>query len=799
MRNKKTYIILLMLLVITFLNINDDLKADTTKEAGFNFKVNLLGGTTTDEFSNIFNYEDGYLVVGLFSSGGDLPSSLTGSQNLVAIKYDKSLNPIGYKLLASDVGMLHTSFLDKDGNLLVSAWIKGEEFINKYDKNGNLLFSYNQKGTNWKENKIIGLKDGSYLILSNEFGSPNGSRIRKISDDGKDIWEYQIGYKKGDDNKYYDAKELPDGSIIVAGSTKGGSEIISHPNTDLTYRVPVVFKLDKDGNRVWDYTIEPNNEKHHMDYHQVEIKNDKIYFFVAKDTFTNCEVYVFDFNGNLLNSKNIGYTEQIKDIEQTSDGGFLLTGYNYSDDKAVLGKYDKEGNLEWQSTKLGKGAIQTNDSIVTSDGYYISVGGAYPKGLSMPTTGNGSEEALILKNDYVPILKSDSELILHVNDNKKDDELLKLFNVSAIDKEEGDLTSSIIVDQSKVDYNTPGEYDVVFNVKDSSNIIDNTGKKELNEVNKVVKLKIINDKPIISADSEEYSPLGKTISDDELKTLFNVKASDYEDGDLYSSVVVDSSSVDFNKEGDYNVTFTVTDSLGEVSTITVILHITNEKPVINADDKHQGHINEVLSDDDLLKLFNVSASDLEDGDLTSKVTIDSSAVDFNTEGTYEIVLTVTDSDGNKVEKKVNIEIVADMNPELISDDYKDIEEGTPFSDSELKQLFNVSASDYEDGDLTSNVVVDQSGVDYNTPGEYEIKFYIIDSYGNKVEKIVTLKITKANKPITPDKPTDSGKSNNNSESNSKKKKLIQSGKNSKLIIVVTIVIMLLLIGKNKKK
>lgn len=81
----------------------------------------------------------------------------------------------------------------------------------------------------------------------------------------------------------------------------------------------------------------------------------------------------------------------------------------------------------------------------------------------------------------------------------------------------------------------------------------------------------------------------------------------------------------------------------------------NEKPVLEG----TKDISITLGDSvDLLD--GVSASDVEDGDLTSNIFVDDTKVDYSKTGVNEVTYTVTDSDGNTATKTINLTIEHDL-------------------------------------------------------------------------------------------------------------------------------------------
>jgi hypothetical protein len=93
---------------------------------------------------------------------------------------------------------------------------------------------------------------------------------------------------------------------------------------------------------------------------------------------------------NILWEKSLGGTgdDFFSSIQQTSDGGYIVGGYTYSNDGDVTGlhgvsadywivKLDANGNVEWQKTLGGTGLDLGGYVQQTNDGGYIVAGGSY--------------------------------------------------------------------------------------------------------------------------------------------------------------------------------------------------------------------------------------------------------------------------------------------------------------------------------------------------------------------------------------------------------------------------------------
>ena len=232
-----------------------------------------------------------------------------------------------------------------------------------------------------------------------------------------------------------------------------------------------------------------------------------------------------------------------------------------------------------------------------------------------------------------------------------------------------------------------------------------------------------NEKPVINGVSDKTIRVGESFDPRE-----GVSASDKEDGDLTSKIQI-SGSVDTTKEGKYTLTYSVVDS--DNNKTTAVRNITvasDEKPVINGVSDKTIRVGESFDPRE-----GVSASDKEDGDLTSKIQI-SGSVDTTKEGKYTLTYSVVDSDNNKTTAVRNITVASDEKPVINGVSDKTIRVGESFDPRE-----GVSASDKEDGDLTSKIQISGS-VDTTKEGKYTLTYSVVDSDNNKVSKSAVITV-----------------------------------------------------------
>ncbi|MDR4173897.1 immunoglobulin-like domain-containing protein [Bacillus nitratireducens] len=361
------------------------------------------------------------------------------------------------------------------------------------------------------------------------------------------------------------------------------------------------------------------------------------------------------------------------------------------------------------ATSMIAGASNTNAQTTDS----LKVNG--------PIQATAEDKKENLPENQAPVLTGIYDSTIHVGDT-----FIPMLAVSAFDPEDGDITSKVTVG-GKVDTFKPGTYELTYTVTDS---------KGLNvTVKRTVTVKE-NMKPTLTV------PLRATINvGDKFDPMAGVSASDPEDGDITSKVTVDG-KVDTSKAGTYELTYTVTNSKGlnvtEKQTVTVKEKegTKNEAPVLTVPNFTTLHVGDTFD-----PMLGVSAFDLEDGDITSKVSnAGADEVDTSKPGKYFIVYGVTDSQGEytytvRIVYVVDNEETPDMEPKLTVPVGATINVGDSFD-----PMAGVSAIDLEDGDITSKVTVDGKA-DTSKTGTYVLIYAVTDSKGHKVtaKQTVTVK------------------------------------------------------------
>ncbi|MGL6059048.1 MAG: glycosyl hydrolase family 18 protein, partial [Culicoidibacterales bacterium] len=150
-----------------------------------------------------------------------------------------------------------------------------------------------------------------------------------------------------------------------------------------------------------------------------------------------------------------------------------------------------------------------------------------------------------------------------------------LAGVKAMDKEDGDLTSQIVVSGS-VDSAVVGAYTVTYSATDSQGLTT-TVSRVINVEAEVTPEPEVNTAPVFTGVANTTIQVGQAFD-----ALAGVKATDKEDGDLTSQIQV-AGSVDANVEGTYTLTYTVTDSQELTTTATRVITVQAQTTEDNLD------------------------------------------------------------------------------------------------------------------------------------------------------------------------------------------------------------------------
>ncbi|MCU4768258.1 immunoglobulin-like domain-containing protein [Bacillus toyonensis] len=387
-----------------------------------------------------------------------------------------------------------------------------------------------------------------------------------------------------------------------------------------------------------------------------------------------------------------------------------MAGVSAIDEKDgdITSKIKVEGNVDTSKP----GTYEVTYSVTNSKGLTI----VRKQPVKVKETEGTKNEA--------PVLTVPFSTTLHVGE-----EFDPMAGVSATDKEDGNLTNKVKYTGS-VDTSKPGKYIVEYWVVDSKGVNATATRSVIVKENE----EIPDMEPKLTAPTKTTINVG-----DKFDPMAGVSATDKEDGDITSKVTVNG-SVDTSKPGTYELTYTVLDSKGHKvttkQTVTVKQKVEpkDDVPVLTVPAEATINIGDKFN-----PMAGVSATDKEDGDITSKVTVDGS-VDTSKPGTYQLTYTVSDSNGHTVTAKQTVTVKQKVESKDEVPVLTVPAEATINIEDKFDPMSGVSATDKEDGDITSKVTVDGS-VNASKPGTYELTYTVLDSKGHTViaKQTVTVK------------------------------------------------------------
>ncbi len=267
--------------------------------------------------------------------------------------------------------------------------------------------------------------------------------------------------------------------------------------------------------------------------------------------------------------------------------------------------YDEHGNGFYKiHTDYG---LDENQNILNSA--YYTFENSY---------GYIEESNLYVQNNQPEITASNIQIKL--DDTASEVTSTIISNAVAIDYEDGNLTSDIGYDDSQVDYNNKGIYPLIYTVKDKSNF----------NVTKEVTLEVLDPEAPIIKFTEVSIPQYTSFDPNTGVEVIDANMDELSD-------ITYTGTVDTNKVGEYTLTYSVTNKFGLTTTADRIIKvIANESPIINATNKT------ITQFDSIDLLSGVTATDKEDGDLTSSITYEG-IVNTNEVGDYSVTYKVKDS------------------------------------------------------------------------------------------------------------------------------------------------------------
>ncbi|MGL5244809.1 MAG: immunoglobulin-like domain-containing protein, partial [Sarcina sp.] len=331
---------------------------------------------------------------------------------------------------------------------------------------------------------------------------------------------------------------------------------------------------------------------------------------------------------------------------------------------------------------------------------------------------DGNKKSIVRQ---ITVRSNDGPIITGVDDTiiKIGDSFNFLDNISATDKEDGNITSDIKV-VGIVQNENIGEYDLTYSVEDSD------GNKVIEKRTVIVRS---NEKPQLTGNENTTIKVG-----DSFEPMIGIVAMDNEDGILTSAVKV-KGDVDTSKEGVYDLLYSIIDKDRNETVVTRRINVrSNTIPELTGVDNI-----EIDYKKEFNALEGVIARDNEDGDLTNLIVMEGK-IDSNMPGTYQLSYKVQDNDGNEKRVIREVKVKEDTRPNFNEVHNLVIKQG-----DHLDLMEGIVATDVKGNDIRKNITI-KGIVDTEVSGTYNIIYSVFDNEGNKRSITREITVEKDNSP-----------------------------------------------------
>jgi hypothetical protein len=324
--------------------------------------------------------DGGYIVVGATCSFGSIGEDVwlikTDSQG--QLEWEKFYGGIGRDFgsdvkITSDGGYIITGSTGSYGNGKQDVWLI------KTDENGEMLWDKTFGGVEWDHgNELLITSDGGYLIIadSEHTGGPSGKAwLIKTDSAGNKLWDKifgPVGHNSGNSIDF-----TSDGGIIIIGSSYVPGETDSYDAW--------LIKTDIDGNKLWDKKFEGTDFGS-----DIQETSDGGFIIIGTLNYEHPISKIWlaktDSNGDIIWDKIIDkFAEDQRgmSVRQTSDGGFIIVGESLLDNPygfcPIIFKTNNAGDEEWNHFLKEFGNDVLFSVEITDDEGYIFTGYTHSK------------------------------------------------------------------------------------------------------------------------------------------------------------------------------------------------------------------------------------------------------------------------------------------------------------------------------------------------------------------------------------------------------------------------------------
>ena len=365
-----------------------------------------FGGTDSDGGASVQQTTDGgYIITGSKNSFGNdttdvylIKTDGSGVEQW-SKTYGGSNDDAGYSVQqTTDGGYIITGSTQDAVNGRADIWLI------KTNGNGDTLWTKTFGGPEDLEigKSVQQTTDGGYIITGNGVSGPLGdSDVNLIKTDGNGIEQWTKNFGASDGDWGASVQQTTDGGYIITGS------IQPFPFTDPNGYV-YLLKTDNQGNIQWEQFLDFSltNSAFYNVGSSVQQTTDGGYIITGYTQIfdivgsVNRDVFLIktDGNGDSLWTKTLGGSNDDAgySVQQTTDGGYIITGSTQSfgngGSDIWLIKTDGNGDTLWAKTFGGSDDDYGLSVQQTTDGGYIIAG-------VTSSFGNGENDVYLIKTD----------------------------------------------------------------------------------------------------------------------------------------------------------------------------------------------------------------------------------------------------------------------------------------------------------------------------------------------------------------------------------------------------------------
>ncbi len=294
----------------------------------------------------------------------------------------------------------------------------------------------------------------------------------------------------------------------------------------------------------------------------------------------------------------------------------------------------------------------------------------------------------------------------------QDAELIELYNVQVLGTKEEPITIT-----HSIDFGTPGLYEITF-ASDGVTFVSTYEVYDLKP-----SLESLDQYTIEAGDSVDYV------------SAYQIVASELSSGDLNSNLKIHDSHIDYNVPGSYYLNISVSDKEGNVviKEIQLIIEGDKEQLLLNSKPTKTIELGTTFTDEELIDEFEVEANyQVNKAELVVEHNIDYSQI-----GSYQI--TFIDSDhGLQTTSILNIR---EPIMRALKIDRMCVKQGTVLSKAGYIEEYTKQVGPINDQSILDSLEIDDSQVDYQTVGSYQVNVMATNELGTVINKILALCIT----------------------------------------------------------